>query len=61
MKYIKYFKNFKPKRWRKKVPKNQKINSRRPVNEPTSPEEMLPGREYDQTQPDLPLSFTLKT
>ena len=35
------------------------MNSRKPINEPMNPDEMICGRTYDQTEPDIPGNFTV--
>lgn len=53
------FKVLKTKKWRRKLPKNKRINSRRPILEPISPDEMLDCRTYDQTEIPIPGNFTI--
>lgn len=46
-------------KWRRRIKKNKKMNSRKPILEPMNPEEMVDGREYDQTEPYIPGNFTI--
>ena len=35
------------------------MNSRKPINDPFNPDEMICGRTYDQTEPNIPGNFTV--
>lgn len=54
------FDRYVERKWRRKIKRNKRMNSRKPIFEPFNPDEMIPGRTYDQTEPDIPGNFTLK-
>jgi len=53
------FKVSKTKKWKRKIQKNKRLNSRKPVLEPINPDEMVAGRSYDQTEMPIPGNFTI--
>ena len=59
MNYLLTFERFKVKKWRRRIKRNKKMNSRKPILEPMNPDEMICGRTYDQTEPDIPGNFTV--
>ena len=59
MTYILTLERYIERKWRRRIKKNKKMNSRKPLREPMNPEEMIDGREYDQTEPDIPGNFTI--
>lgn len=60
MEYLMLFDRYIQRKWRRKINRNKRMNSKKPIFEPVNPDEMTPGRTYDQTEPDIPGSFTLK-
>jgi hypothetical protein len=60
MEYLMTFEKFKVKKWKRKVQRNQRMNSRVPILEPFNPDEMIDARSYDQTEPAIPGNFTIK-
>jgi hypothetical protein len=54
------FEKYLERKWRRRIKKDKKMNSRKPILEPMNPDEMVDGREYDQTEPDIPGNYTLK-
>ena len=59
MENILTFERYLERKWRRRIKKNKKMNSRKPILEPMNPGEMVDGREYDQTEPDIPGNFTI--
>jgi hypothetical protein len=53
------FEKYFERKWRRRIKKNKRMNSRKPILEPMNPDEMVDGREYDQTEPDIPGNFTI--
>jgi len=49
----------KTKKWRRKIQKNKRINSRKPILEPVSPDEQVDSRTYDQTEVPIPGNFLI--
>jgi hypothetical protein len=60
MVYLLTFERYIERKWKRRIKRNKKMNSRKPILEPMNPDEMVIGREYDQTQPGIPGNFTLK-
>ena len=53
------FEKYIERKWRRRIKKDKKMNSRKPILEPFNPEEMVDGHEYDQTELDIPGNFTI--
>ena len=60
MTYILTFERYFERKWRRRIKKDKKMKSRKPINDPFNPDEMLAGRTYDQTEQPIPGNFTLK-
>jgi hypothetical protein len=59
MVYLLTFERYHERKWRRRIKRNKKMNSRKPINDPFNPDEMLPGRTYDQTEPEILGNFTI--
>ena len=53
------FEKYIKRKWHRRIKKDKKMKSRKPILEPMNPEEMVDGREYDQTELDIPGNFTI--
>ena len=59
MNYLLTYEKYIERKWRRRIKKDKKMKSRKPILEPMNPDEMVDGREYDQTELDIPGNFTI--
>jgi hypothetical protein len=54
------FERYIERKWRRRIKKEKNMKSRKPILEPMNPDEMVDGREYDQTETGIVGQFIFK-